>query len=215
MKKKCLSLIMAVLLAFGICGTALADDASAAGRSTGTPIVVLAQYAVRPVYSSYTYSFYVIQNTGNTTLDVTAASESYTPDGIMAATGESRLYALGPGCISVIYNSFQTDALVTTALTKWKTTDSDYQSVIQNLSYDMTPAEGGTLVEVTNNGSVTAESVEGFALFFRGGVLVDYNWAFFNGSDGKLNPGDTVEQFMTAAEPFDSVQFYLTGRGSR
>ncbi len=214
MKKRCLSLLMALILAFGVCGVAFAADESVA-RSTGTPVVVLAQYALRPAYSSYTYSFYVIQNTGSQTLDVTASSESYTPEGYMAATGESRLYALGPGCTSIIYNAFQTDELVTTAHTQWNTAESSYRSVIQDLSYETAPMDGGVVIDVTNNGSVTAESVEGFALFFSGGVPVDYNWAFFNGSDGKLNPGDTVQMQLTSTEPFDSVQFYLTGRGSR
>ncbi len=214
MKKKCLSLIMAVLLAFGMCGAAFADDAETVGRSTGTPVVVLEQYAVHPSYSSYTYSFYIIQNTGTATIDVTASSEAYTPDGLAAATGESRLYGLGPGCTSLIYNSFQTDELLTSAYTQWNTVSSSYQSVLQNLSYNMIPVEGGAVIEVTNNGSITAEAVEGFALFFRNGTLVDYNWAFFNGSDGKLEPGETIVQQLYTAEPFDSVSFYLTGRGA-
>ncbi len=216
MKRKFLSLIMAVVLAVGLCFTALAaDDDQVQGVSTGTPVVVLAQYAVHPEYSSYTYSFYVIQNTGGSTIDVTASSESFTADGRIAATGESRLYGLGPGCVSIIYNSFQTDELVTKASTSWKTESSAYQSVIQDLSYTMEPSEGGEIVSVTNNGSITAEFVEGFALFFLGGTLVDYNWAFFGGSDGKLNPGEMVEMELTSSVPFDSVQFYITGRGSR
>ncbi len=188
---------------------------SAAAAYTGTPVVVLAEYSYSK-YGSNRY-FYVIQNTGLETLDVTLANLAYAADGtILSAAYDTRIYALGPGCTSIIYSSFDTDGTIAYVVPTWRTsTSKSYQSVLQNLTYVQNDISKGAVFQITNNGIVPAKFVEGYALFFKNGKLVDYDWGYFVDDDSEIKPGQTISKQLDTYESFDSIQFYMTGRGSK
>lgn len=92
--------------------------------------------------------------------------------------------------------------------------ESIYDSVIQNLSYVQNNTDDGAVFQITNNGTIPAEFVEGFALFFKGNQLVDYDWTYFTDNDSEIKPGKTISKQMNSLEDFDRIEFYMTGRKS-
>ena len=68
------------------------------------------------------------------------------------------------------------------------------------------------IVSVTNNGTEAAEFVEGYALFFEGDTLVDFEDAYFTDDDSEIKPGKTITKELECSKNYDSVKIYFTGR---
>jgi hypothetical protein len=90
-----------------------------------------------------------------------------------------------------------------------------YVAVNQDLTCDVNIATNKAVISATNNGSIAAEFVEYYALFFKGDKLVYTNWGYIDDSDSEIKPGDTVSEEASCYEDFDSVKVYLDGRGSK
>lgn len=178
-------------------------------------IEILAEYTLSDSIGWYTRHFMVIKNNASTTVDVSTSSLAYDADGNLLGAAEASFDALGSGCTSVIYEAFETEGVVDHYETTTSAAASSYfRSVIQDLSYTETIVSNGAVYQVTNNGSVPAEFVEGYALFFRGGELIGYESTYFTDNDSEIKPGSTISNQLTAYENFDTIEFYLTGRSS-
>ncbi len=176
-------------------------------------VQILAEYTLPDGINWYTRRFMIIKNDSNETVEVQTSSIAYGQDDSMVSASESTLYALGAGCTSIVYEPFETDKAINRYDTDIKTKkDEFFESVLQDLSYTQNNIEDGAIFQVTNNGSEPADFVEGYALFFRNGQLVEYESAFFIDSDGELKPGATVSKQLSAYEDYDRMEFYLTGR---
>ena len=176
-------------------------------------VQVLAEYTLTDSLGWYTRHFMVIQNNSNTTLDISTSSLAYAENGSMVGAANGSFYALGAGCISVLYEAFETNAKIGYYDTNMKCEKSRYyQSVIQDLTYTQNAIKGGAVFQVTNNGSEAAEFVEGYVLFFKNGNLVDYSSAYFTDNQYEIKPGATLSEQIMSYEDFDAMQFYLTGR---
>ncbi len=81
---------------------------------------------------------------------------------------------------------------------------------MQDLALSQDLIKKGAVVHVTNNGELSADSVEVTALFFKDGELADFCTAFFNDNDGQVKPGATLSQQLTTDKEFDSVEVYLS-----
>lgn len=95
--------------------------------------------------------------------------------------------------------------------------EEDYFScVISALESENVSAKNKEILTVTNNGSIAAEFVEGYALFFNKGKLIDYEWTYFTDDDCEIKPGKSITREMSFdGEEYDSVEFYFTGRGDK
>ncbi len=176
-------------------------------------VEVLAEYTLPDGIGWYTRHFIVVKNNSSETVDVSTSSLAYSKDGTMVAVADGSFDALGAGCTSVLYEAFDTDA----DIDHYDTTLNDskskyYDSVIQDLSYIQNDIDGGAVFQVTNNGEKAAEFVEGYALFFKSGELVDYDSSYFTDDDFELKPGKTISKQFNAYKDFDTIEFYLTGR---
>lgn len=179
----------------------------------GNKILILEEYTLPDSIGWYTRHFMVVKNTSNVTVDVSTSSIAYAPNGTMVSAADASFIALGSGCTSVMYEAFETDKEIGRYSTKIEATESNYyKSVIQDLSYVKNDIEGGAIFQVTNNGKEPAEFVEGYALFFLGGKLVDFDSSYFTDSDYGLKPGDTITKQFNSYDDFDKIEFYLTGR---
>ncbi len=184
---------------------------SAAAAYTGTPIVVLEEYIVKP--SSFSEHYYIVQNTSNQTLDVSTSSLAYTSDGRLVAVGDDRLVGLGPGCVSVVYTFLNSDEDIARVDTTWSTTPSTrFQSVIQNLSYVENDINKGVIMQVTNNGLIPAQFVQGYVFFFKNGKCITVRSYYMTDDDNEIKPGATISEQFNAYEDFDYIEFYMTGR---
>ncbi len=176
-------------------------------------VEVLAEYTLSDGIGWYTRHFMVIKNNSNETIDVSTSSLAYSEDGSMVGAADSSFNALGAGCTSVTYEAFETEANISSYETKINASKSDYyKSVIQDLSYEQNDIEGGAVFQVTNNGSEPAEYVEGYALFFLNGELVEYGSDYFMDDDSQIKPDETISKQITSYKEFDKIEFYFTGR---
>ena len=192
--------------------TTTAEATTTATTEAEPEIEVLAEYTLSNNYSLYVRHFYIIKNNSNKTLKISTSSIAYSENGDMLALADSSLDALGPGCISVFYEAFKTDADIDYYETTWKTATSSFKSVIQDLSFVQNDISDGAIFQVTNNGSYAADFVEGCALFFLNGELVDYSTTYFTDDDYELKPGDTISKQITSYKDYDTIEFYLGGR---
>lgn len=174
-------------------------------------IEVLAEYTLPNRWS--TNRFIILRNNSLETLEVSTDSLAYAVDGQMIAVSGDDCHALGAGCVSIIWEYYQTNETVGYYETSLEVRKSRYyKSVIQDLSYVQTNIEDGVIFQVTNNGEYAAEFVRGYVLFFRDGRLVDYDWTYFTDDASEIKPGKTISKQFRSFENFDRVEFYLTGR---
>lgn len=178
-----------------------------------TGIEVLSEYTLSDGINWYTRHFIVVKNNSSETLDVSTSSLAYKEDGTMVGAADASAEAIGAGCTSIMYEAFETGEEIDRYETELKSAPSDYyESVIQDLSFKQNDIKDGAVFQVTNNGNEAAEFVEGYALFFLNGELVNYESTYFTDDDSKIEPGKTISQQMTSYEEFDTIEFYLTGR---
>lgn len=188
-------------------------DTSARPQNSDLRVDIVGEYTLPDGIGWYTRHFMIIRNNSAETIDVSTSSLAYASDGTMLSAANSSFDALGAGCTSVLYEAFETDAAISYYDTDMECNSSRYyESVIQDLSYVQNNIDGGAVFQVTNNGSDPADFVEGYALFFKNGVLVSYESAYFVDDDSELKPGATISKQLTSYEDFDTIQFYLNGR---
>lgn len=175
-------------------------------------IEVLSEYTLPDGIGWYTRHFMVIKNSSNKTVDISTSTLAYS-NGMIVSAADSSFDALGAGCTSIFYEAFETSAAIDYYVMDMKVTPSEYyESVIQDLSYTQNNIDGGAIFQVTNNGKKAAEFVEGYALFFTGNTLVDYDSTYFTDDNSELKPRATISKQLNIYNNFDRIEFYLTGR---
>lgn len=178
---------------------------------TADDIEILKEYVMHN--SWYSYHFMVIKNNGQSTIEVSTSTIAYSSDGNVIGLKESNVEALGSGCETVIYENFDYNENIDYFETEFSVSKEEYyDSVIQNLTYEKISIEDGAIFKVTNNGDYEAEFVEGYALFFKDGNLVDYDSAYFTDDDSEIKAGKTISKQLDTYKEFDSIEFYLQGR---
>ena len=176
-------------------------------------VEIVAEYTLPDGIGWYTRHFLVIKNNSNETVDVSTSSLAYSKDKTMVGADDASLEALGAGCVSLVYEAFDTEATIDYYETELSVSPCKYyESVIQDLSYVQNDIKDGAVFQVTNNGKEAAKFVEGYALFFMGEEFVGYKSTYFTDDDSEIKPGKTVSKQMTTYEDFDRIEFYLTGR---
>ncbi len=186
---------------------------------TSTPVPaeynveILAEYTLPDSIGWYTRRFMVVKNNSGNTVDISTSSIAYSKDGKMVSAANSSFDALGAGCTSVFYEAFETSEEIDHYDTDMSVKPSEYyKSVIQDLTYTQNNIKDGAIFQVTNNGKEAAEFVCGYALFFLGDKLVDFDYTYFTDDDSELKPGKTISKQINAYEDFTRIEFYLTGR---
>ena len=176
-------------------------------------VEILAEYTLPDSIGWYTRHFMVVKNNSNKTVDISTSSLAYDKNGKIISSTDSSFYALGAGCTSMFYEAFETAEKIEYYNMSMNVVPSKYyKSVIQDLSFVQNDIDSGAIFQVTNNGTDTAEFVEGYALFFLNGELVDYDSAYFIDNNLEIKPQKTISKQLNSYEDFDSIEFYLTGR---
>lgn len=182
-------------------------------KPTEKDIEIISEYTYADSIGWYTYHFVVVKNNYNKTVRISTSSLAYGDNGQIVGAADSYFEALGPGCVSVYYEAFETDKKIKSYDTQINVNiDEMYSSVIQDLSYQKSEIDDGIVFQVTNNGKESAEFVEGYALFFNNGKIVGFESSYFTDDDSEIKPGKTIFKQFNCYEEFDDVEFYLTGR---
>lgn len=77
---------------------------------------------------------------------------------------------------------------------------------------DSNTNENTEKTEEKGNDEVKNEYVEGYALFFLNGELVEYGSDYFMDDDSQIKPDETISKQITSYKEFDKIEFYFTGR---
>lgn len=163
--------------------------------------------------SSYTrWVFLIIKNTSEFTLEISGSLETFDDDGNILSHDDSSEHAVAPGTETIL--TFMVDEKFSS--TKYEISVSEeeyYEPVTQNLTYTSSKAKNKEIVTATNNGSIAAQFVEGYALFFKGDIVVYYDTAYFTDDDSEIKPGKSITKEMRSYEDYDTMRIILTGRG--
>ena len=146
------------------------------------------------------YAFLVIKN-----------DSEFDNDGNLVGASSRSQEAVEAGMETILW-TMPDEAFTDIEYTLEATEESIYECVISDLSYETTSAKKKEIVSVTNNGTEAAEFVEGYALFFEGDTLVDFDDAYFTDDDSEIKPGKTITKELECSKNYDSVKIYFTGR---
>ncbi len=92
--------------------------------------------------------------------------------------------------------------------------EDNYEGVVSGLSYVSSSAKDKEIISVTNHSTKAAEFIQGYVLFFNGGILVDEDRKYFIDDDNEIKAGKTISKEMDCYEPYDSFIVVFTGRRS-
>ena len=178
---------------------------------TADDIEIVKEYTMSN--SWYTYHFMVIRNNSKATVELSTSTMAYSKDGKVLGLSEKSEEAIGSGCEVLIYETFDKNSEIHSFSTEFDVSKENYYlSVIQDLSYEEIAIDDGAIFKVTNNGEKSAEFVQGYALFIKDGIVVDYESAYFTDNDSEIKPGKSVSKQLDTNEEFDTIEFYLSGR---
>lgn len=211
--KKLISFVAVIVICFCLMTvSAFAENKYMGNEGT---IEILEDYTFTDSLGWYTYHYMVIKNTSDNTLKVSTSSIAYDANNAILGTDSSSEDAIGPGCTSIIYDAFNVDGTVDHIDTVFSTKkESYYESVIQDLSYEIVELDKGAVIFVTNNGEYVAEFPEGYALFIKDGKVVSHDSVYFTDHNSELLPGKTIFKQVDTSKEYDSIEFFLTGRRS-
>lgn len=162
----------------------------------------------------WNYSFLVIKNNSEHTLEISAATKYYDASGNLVGAKDSSESAVGSGSEVCLY--FMPDEKYATMEYELSVDEDEwYESVVDDLTYESVSAQDKEIVSVTNNGNRAAEFVEVYALFFNGSEVVGFESNYFTDDDSELKPGKTITKEMDCYEDYTSVRFFFTGRRDR
>ncbi len=182
-------------------------------KDYGKKVKILNEYTLPDGINWFTRHFMVVKNTSNVTVDISTSSIAYASDGSMISAGEASVVAVGAGCTTILCEALETSDVISYYETDLRAEESKYyKSVIKDLSYKENYINDGVIFQVKNKGNYAAEFVEGYALFFLNGELVEYDTTYFTDNDYEIKPGATITKQLSSYEKFDEVEFYLTGR---
>lgn len=165
----------------------------------------------RNEYGHY-FPVLIIENPTSYDLSLSVDIKFYDKTGKLVGAKSDEVYAFENGTKTIV--QFSVDEEFDRMEYEFSVEEEDYYNcVISSLKYESVSAKDKEILSVTNAGSIPAEFVEAYALFFKGGKLVATDWTYFTDDDNELKPGKTITEELTAyGEEYDSVEFYFTGR---
>lgn len=166
--------------------------------------------------TSWSYCrFLIVKNTSEYPLEISATLQTFDDSGGILSSNDSDVEAVAPGTVTLL--SFYLDedyADYKYELSVEK--ETYYECVSQNLTYTSNKAKDKEVVTVTNNGSIAAEFVEAHILFFKNGVLVEYDRTYFTDDDYEIKPGKSItKEISIYGTDYDEFQIIFTGRGNK
>lgn len=170
---------------------------------------------------SYQYDFYgrtvyaecfEVENTSAFNIALSGEFHYLDEAGNLKGVATGTHEAIGPNQTVVIYNR-QEAPYSDCELKLSVTLDKEHISAVSDLSYEVTEPGDKLIVSVTNNGTLPAESVSAFVLYFKDGQVVDMGTVAYFDVDHEFKPGKTItEEFAPATAEFDSYKIYLHGQ---
>ena len=161
-----------------------------------------------------TYYFMEVTNNSDVTISVETNIIAKDGDGKTIGAESNSEDAIAPGYSVCLFNIFDSEDIDSYEYTISAKEERYYESVQQDLSYEVSDTGKGVVITCTNNGDKSAQFVEGTVIFFSGEDAVGYDSSYFTDDDSELKPGSTLaKQFDYYGDvSYDSYKVYFTGR---
>ncbi len=158
--------------------------------------------------------FITVTNNSSSNVGVTASGTACDSAGSVIGAAESEIDILGAGETSIMYMYFDSVSGIDHVDYELEYNPSSYyQPVVGAISLEQTINDSNLTLIATNTGTVNAQFVEAYALFFDAeGNIVSYASTYITDDDSELKPGATLSVQLDAYNDFDHVECYLTGR---
>jgi archaellum component FlaF (FlaF/FlaG flagellin family) len=174
---------------------------------------VTAEYLYEGMFGTSLY-FLAIQNNSDAAVEVNGNATALDADGNAIGADSMYIDVLGPGEESIGYFYFDDVSGIDKVDYQLSYSDSWYEPVLSELSVDQTLNDSNVTLNITNNGSISAQFVEAYALFMDAdGNVIDYESTYFTDNDSEIKPGATISgQLDCYEDAYDHVAVYLVGR---
>ena len=184
-------------------------------ETTVDDIEVIKEYTIADGFA-YTYHFVIVKNNGDIPVSISTSTLAYKSDGSLISVADSGIDVLGSGSTSIYYDAFETkDEISRYEIDLSIDKDVWYECGLNNLSYKQNDIKNGVIFQVKNNGDKPVSFVQGFALFFKDGKLVNWEFNYFTDNDYEIKSDSTISKQFDCYKDYDTVEFYLTGRISK
>ena len=160
------------------------------------------------------YTMLIIENPTQYNLSITADAKFYNKSGKLVGAESDEIYAFEKGTKTIMI--FSADEEYDRMDYEFTVKEEDYYDcIISSLKYETVRATEKEILSVTIKGNIPAEFVEVYALFFKNGKLVDYDWTYMTDDDSEIKPNKTITEEIDCYEEYDKVEFYFTGRAEK
>lgn len=161
-----------------------------------------------------TQCYVVVKNNSQATVEIGCNATALDASGSVLGAGRGSIDVLGPDEESIMPVYFSDVSNVEQIEYQLNFSPARYyQPVVGNLVLQQTINNNNLTVSVTNNGSINAQFVEAYALFFDADdnlVYTDYTYVTDN--DSEIKPGASISAQLDCRESFDHVLCFLAGR---
>lgn len=160
--------------------------------------------------------FYVVTNHSKAAVSIDGNATALDANENVIGADEGSIDIIGPEETSLIVFYFDSvqDIDSVECLLNYDT-NTHYTPVLANLNLQQTINDKNLTVIAANNGTVSAQFVEAYALFFDAdGNVVSYDSAYITDNDSEIKPGAELSVQLDAYEKFDHVECFLTGRSN-
>lgn len=158
------------------------------------------------------HSALIIRNESNYNLKITADVKFYDKDGNLVGANSKSNNGVGKGTETILrfglgenYEKIECELSVKE--------DTTCKCIVDKLIFKSTSAKNKEILEVTNNSEYTGQSMQGHAIFFKNGNVVDMASEYLSDDEGEFKSKDTITKQFDSLEEYDTVKFYFTGYG--
>ncbi len=158
--------------------------------------------------------FYIVRNNSKATVDINGNATAYDSDGNAIGASQRDIDVLGPDETSLMVFYFDgVTEIDNVDCSLSYDTNPYYKPVIGNISMEQTINDQNLTVIAKNDGTINAQFVEAYALFFDSdNNVVSYDSNYVVDGDSELKPGAEISVQLDTYKGFDHVECYLTGR---
>ncbi len=158
--------------------------------------------------------FLVVTNNSLANVTITSSAIARDSSGNAIGADDLTIDILGPGETTAEY--FYFDDVSGVASVEYQlvyNTKPRWQPVISNLAVQQTLNNDNVTVTVTNNGSISAQFVQAYALFMdSANNVIRYDSKYIGDNDNEIKPGATIAGQLNCNDNYDHVLVSLTGR---
>ena len=157
--------------------------------------------------------FLTIKNNSSASARISGNAIARDAEGNAVSTDDMSIDVIGPGEETIGYFYFDSVTNIETVEYNLSYANPSYYSVLSNLKVKQTINDSNITLEVTNNGTISAQFVEAYAIFFdKEDNAISYSNTYILDNDSEIKPGVTLSAQLDYSNDFDHVIVFLAGR---